>query len=267
WLTHLEIGLFGEPTLHPQFEDMVALASNSGLSVAIFTNGVLLNPERARKLIMAGPASITFSMDGASVADYERLHAGANADVVTKNLLNFLKIRKELRRKRPFVIVRGLSILGLEGQRDAHSKHFRKLGADQVVWLQVNNWSGSLGSPERTLNLPAAKPKTHQCLYPWLMLCVDWDGIVLPCCEDFNAKNKIGHLNETPLKELWTGKTISALRQSLLTRNRNHICSTTGCADCILLRRPSHPLNSKLQLMRTAFGEFWVRFVDPRSHP
>ena len=61
WCTHLEFGLFGEPMLHPRFVDMVRLAVDAGLTVAIYTNGTLLNATRAAALVQEHVDAVLFA--------------------------------------------------------------------------------------------------------------------------------------------------------------------------------------------------------------
>lgn len=54
----------GEPTIHPRFLDLVALASDSGLKLTISTNGTLITPEKAAALKAANVAYVGISLDG-----------------------------------------------------------------------------------------------------------------------------------------------------------------------------------------------------------
>ncbi|MFT3769677.1 MAG: radical SAM protein [Minicystis sp.] len=262
YCTHLEFGLFGEPALHPRFVDMVRLAADAGLTVAIYTNGVLLNPPRGRELILAGPASVTFSMEGDTVAEYERLRVGARWDRVSRNLRAMLDARRELGRRNPRMIVRGIALQGTS--RAPHSRLYESLGVDQVMYVPATNWSGSLRAPQDSVRVTPPPARTELCTFPWLQLGIDWDGTVVPCCVDFNAKNRLGNIDESPIRDIWHGEALSALRRALRTRDRQTICAQTGCAGCSQLGQPALPLDKKAQLVRMALGELAGRFADGR---
>ena len=262
WCTHLEFGLFGEPMLHPRFVDMVRLAVEADLTVAIYTNGTLLNADRARDLVDVGPASVTVSMEGGTPEEYDRLRVGARWERVASNLRGLVAARSAAGRRCPLLVVRGIALEGHAEQRRAHAALYRQMGVDQVMWVPPTNWSGSLRAPQGSVRIPAPSPRTQQCHFPRLQLGVDWDGTAVPCCVDFNAKNPLGNVDQTPLREIWNGAALASLRRSLATRDREHIEATTGCAGCSQLSRPALPLDKKLQLVRMAFGELRARLSD-----
>jgi len=262
WCTHLEFGLFGEPMLHPRFADMVRLAVDADLTVAIYTNATLLDGARAAELVEAGPASITVSMEGATAAEYDRLRVGASWQEVTDNVRGLLAARRAAGRQRPHVVVRGIALEGQAEQRRAHAALYRGMGVDQVMWVPATNWSGSLRAPQGSVRVPPPPARTQLCTFPRLQLGIDWDGTAVPCCVDFNAKNVLGNVDQTPLREIWAGPAITALRRTLATRDLTRIAAGTGCAGCSQLSRPALPLDKKLQLARMALSEFRVRLAD-----
>lgn len=75
----LTLGGFGEPLVHPAWEEMVALARAKRLRVELITNGVLLDARVADILVQAGVSQVTVSIDGGDAASYERMR-GASAD-------------------------------------------------------------------------------------------------------------------------------------------------------------------------------------------
>lgn len=262
WCTHLQFGLFGEPTLHPSFLEMVRRAVRADLTVAISTNGTLLDPARVRDLVEIGPASITFSMEGYTPDEYSRLRVGARWEKVIGNLRGLVAAKRAAGRRCPLIIVRGIALDALASQRRDHAAFYRDLGVDQVMWMPAANWSGSLRGPQESVPFVTPPARTQRCNFPGLQLGIDWDGTAVPCCADFNGKNALGNVDDTPLREIWNGHQLAALRRSLATCSRDHIDATTGCAGCSALSEPALPLRKKLQLVRMAVGEFGAQFSD-----
>jgi radical SAM protein with 4Fe4S-binding SPASM domain len=261
WVTYLEFGLFGEPTLHPRIGDMVEAAARSGLAVGLDTNATLLDAALAERLVDAGLTTISISIEGATPEEFERLRVGASWDTVTANLRRLVELRRGRGRRAPLVVVRGIALRGMEGARAAHAARFRAMGADLVLWVPAHDWSGSLVSRKDTVP-PAASAVTHLCEYPWLLVGIDWDGTVVPCCVDFNAKNVIGNIDATPLRELWHGGTMTSLRKALRSRDPRRIEETTGCAGCSMLAAPTLSRGTKAQLVRQAMMELRARVAD-----
>ena len=71
----------GEPLVNPRFEEMVGLAKQSGCFSRIdtTTNGLLLTPERNRKLVQAGMDQINISVNGVN-AEQMYKHTGRKVD-------------------------------------------------------------------------------------------------------------------------------------------------------------------------------------------
>jgi SynChlorMet cassette radical SAM/SPASM protein ScmF len=63
----------GEPTLHPQFRELVALISEKGLHIIVETNGILVDDDLAEYLKQQGVSFISVSVDGATAEVHDAL--------------------------------------------------------------------------------------------------------------------------------------------------------------------------------------------------
>ena len=54
----------GEPLIHPDFFEIASYAKKRGFSCGFTTNGTLIDPSVAKKLVACGIDSVTFSLDG-----------------------------------------------------------------------------------------------------------------------------------------------------------------------------------------------------------
>ena len=85
----IEMGLGGEPLLHPRLTNMIEYAKNKGLMVGFNTNANLLDEQKSRALLNSKLDSIIFSVDGASKETYEKIRLKGDYDIVTKNIKTF----------------------------------------------------------------------------------------------------------------------------------------------------------------------------------
>lgn len=87
----------GEPLKNPRLLDMVRAAKAAGCRVGFSTNGTNLAARLAAGLLEAGLDWISFSVDAASPALYERIRRGACFEKVRANIAGL----RDLRRERP----------------------------------------------------------------------------------------------------------------------------------------------------------------------
>ncbi len=76
----------GEPLLHPDIVEMVALAEELGARTELITNGLLLDQEMAEGLVQAGLDTLVISVDGASPEAHAGIRAGADLRLVQQNV-------------------------------------------------------------------------------------------------------------------------------------------------------------------------------------
>ncbi|HXP48580.1 MAG TPA: SPASM domain-containing protein, partial [Bacteroidia bacterium] len=68
------------------------------------------------------------------------------------------------------------------------------------------------------------------CWRSWHSCVFTWDGNVVPCCFDKDAKHPMGNVKEQSFKELWTGEKYNNFRQALL-RSRAEIDICQNCTE------------------------------------
>ena len=73
-------------------------------------------------------------------------------------------------------------------------------------------------------------PRVHNCKFLWESVVIAWDGRVVPCCFDYDAKMVLGDLKRSSLAEIWNSPAYVELRRAELEgRNCNPLCA--NCAD------------------------------------
>lgn len=81
--TRIELYNWGEPFMHPKFEDMIKIVANKGFKIGLCTNASMLKkiPSDAVPMI----ADIRFSMPGFSQKSYDRMH-GFEFEIICRNI-------------------------------------------------------------------------------------------------------------------------------------------------------------------------------------
>lgn len=89
----IHFGGYGEPTIHPDFLQMVEMAKRAGARVELTTNGTMLNRIVASALIDLDLDRLVVSIDGVSPNLYETIRAGSDYDRVVNNLRELWRIK------------------------------------------------------------------------------------------------------------------------------------------------------------------------------
>lgn len=101
----------GEPLLHPDIVEMVALAGELGARTELITNGLLLGAEMAEGLILAGLDTLVLSVDGTTPASAAGARAGVDLNQVRQQVKTLHALRRAHWRANPeigleFVVTR-----------------------------------------------------------------------------------------------------------------------------------------------------------------
>lgn len=77
---------YGEPTIHPNFRQLISQLGRSGVWVDFFTHGMHLSQELCDFLVEEGVGQVTVSFSGATREDYESVYLGGNFERVLEGL-------------------------------------------------------------------------------------------------------------------------------------------------------------------------------------
>jgi radical SAM protein with 4Fe4S-binding SPASM domain len=64
----------------------------------------------------------------------------------------------------------------------------------------------------------------------WSSCVITWDGKIVPCCFDKDAKYNMGNISEIPFNKIWTSKEYDEFRSKLL-KSRKEIDICTNCSE------------------------------------
>ena len=223
-ITHVRMHNYGEALIDRRLVEKVRYAKEKGIQeVGMISNGSLITDAVARGMIEAGLDAINISVDASGKDVFEATRIGLNYDKVIANIERLLRIREELGRRRPKVI---LSFVRQHNSADeqAFIEHWKQI-ADKIHITDLHNWAGTLNR-ESDVNYP--------CYRPWLTFTVLWDGRVSLCCADFDGRTVLGDLNAATIREIWNSEPYLNARRMHLESGGPEICRS-----CDLPRKDS----------------------------
>jgi MoaA/NifB/PqqE/SkfB family radical SAM enzyme len=223
-ITHVRMHNYGEAFIDRRLVEKVRYAKERGIpEVGVISNGSLITDDVARGIIEAGLDAINISVDASGKEVFEKTRIGLKYDKVIANIERLVRIRGELGRKRPKLI---LSFVRQDNSVDeqAFIEHWRTI-ADKIHVTDLHNWAGTLNT-ESDVNYP--------CYRPWLTFTVLWDGRVSLCCADFDGRTILGDLTSSTIKDIWNAEPYVRARREHLESGGPDICRS-----CDLPRKDS----------------------------
>ena len=138
----------GESLLHKKLTEMIRYASKNGVISKLHTNATLLTEKKATNIIESGLDLISFSFDGFDQQTYERYRVGANFEKTINNILRFLKIKSNLKKKKPFTVLEVIDFSKNDknyefGDLYSLKKKFNDLKLNRFVVKKPHNFGGN----------------------------------------------------------------------------------------------------------------------------
>jgi hypothetical protein len=204
---------FGEPLLDESLPERIMLAKACGIKhTYLVTNASLLFPETARKIINAGLDTMKISFYGTDEESYRATMRRLDFKVALRNIREFVRIRKELNKRTPKLILQYLP----QEANGAKTEEFQSLwrsvldkrAGDCLNFSSLDNFGGG-----RAYN-PVGERIVSVCFYPWAALSVLCDGRAVTCCVDYNGVQGVGDLNFQSVKEIWNGPVLCSIRRN-----------------------------------------------------
>jgi MoaA/NifB/PqqE/SkfB family radical SAM enzyme len=124
---------WGEPLLHPNLWEMIALAQEHDCRVGFTTNGTLLRDSQIEKIIGMGIDMISISFAGASSVTHETLRRESHFNALVKRIGNLLKARDRAGSQKPWLELHYLMLQENIQELPGFVRMAADLGVDEVV--------------------------------------------------------------------------------------------------------------------------------------
>ena len=211
---HLRLHNYGEPFVDRRLVEKIAYAKARGIpEVGLISNGSLVDEGIARGIVEADLDAINISVDASGREVFEKTRVGLKYDTVIANIERLVRVRAELGRTRPRLI---LSFVRQDNSDEERSfiERWRQL-ADKIHVTDLHNWAGTLHR---------ASDGSFPCYRQWLTFTALWDGRVALCCADFDGRVILGDLRTSSIREIWNGEPYRKVRREHLASGGPAIC-------------------------------------------
>lgn len=235
----------GEPYINPNFLEMVAYAHSKKIYTATSTNAHFLTPQKAEETVKSGLSRLTISIDGTTQKTYESYRKGGNLAKVLEGVKNITEAKKVLKSKTPYLIFQFLVVKPNEHQIEDAKTLATHLGVDEIRFKTAQVYDFENGNPlipsiEKYARYKKQPDGTYrlknkmlnECWRMWSSCVITWDGKIVPCCFDKDAKHQLGDLQTSSLKQVWQNPQYIEFRTQLLN-NRSAIVICQNCTEGI----------------------------------
>ena len=186
---------FGEPTLHPEFAQLVEAFGRRNLNLELVTNGDSLDASRIAELFAVGIIFFAVSLyDGPEQLEhFQRMFEQAAVPT------------------------------------SCYALRDRWYGAVEDYGLKLTNRAGKV-NVGRQPSVNQSRP----CFYTAYSTIIDWNGDVLLCPQDWHKQKVFGNVHDQSLFDIWkNSRDLSGMRTRLSQGKRTDfpcsLCNADGC--------------------------------------
>lgn len=237
YLSYLTLYFQGEPYLNPLFFDLIQYASSKNIFTTTSTNAHFLADNNAKKTIESGLDKLIVSVDGIDQETYEKYRIGGKFEKVIDGIKNIVYWKNQLQKKNPMIVLQFLVLRSNQHQITAIKTLGKSLGVDQVSLKTAQIYDLHKGSgliPDNPAHSRYKKINgsyrvnhklNNKCWRLWSSSVITWDGKVVPCCFDKDAKYILGNLQRDSLHNVWRASGQKSFRKQILdSREKIDIC-------------------------------------------
>jgi len=227
-LPSIRIGAFTEPTVHPHFSEiMKKLADTRPVDFWLTTNGLLLNEEIAEMLVDIELTLLHVSIDAATPETYKTIRGG-NLEIVEKNIMKLLEIRKAKNSVLPF-----LRVTFIESEENKHEvEMFKKKWENYADIVDLQKYIDLSSLKKDSTGSPKVKKEAEsnhdgeefECNHPYFQLVIMYDGQILPCSFFMYETLNPVYMSDYSLLDYWNSPELLGFFETIKTKQYIDCC-------------------------------------------
>jgi MoaA/NifB/PqqE/SkfB family radical SAM enzyme len=259
FVMNLSLNGFGEPMMYKHFFEIVDYTHRERpwCKIGIYTNGMLIDEERAYRLMDCGLTELNISIDAATPPTYRRVRRGGKLEVLHDNIRRLVRVKQETQARFPMIGLNFVLLNANEGELVPFVEQAAEFEVDFINCITYASYDWGFKNQRTPASyqheLDAARQrmdelnlrcksfpsddlswsdanKPFDCAFFWgENFRVTYGGdITLGCCTPFKETFSYGNVLETPFADIWN----NALFQQNREMARKHIAPHKTCASC-----------------------------------
>jgi radical SAM protein with 4Fe4S-binding SPASM domain len=226
-LSSITLCVNNEPLLDPDIKKYIDYARSAGiLDVIMITNATLLTDKMAREILDSGLTKLYFSIDAIDKKTYGVIGKGGNLGEVTRNINNFLKLKKEKCQALPVTRVSFVKSKINEAETDEFICYWK----DKVDFVSIQAFvSPAYGYSKYKEHMDtfqtdnAGLKNAGACPQPYQRLTIYHDGSVHPCCNWYGVGLNVGSIYSDSIYTIWNSERMKEFRISVNSADKNKV--------------------------------------------
>jgi len=233
----------GEPFLHPRFLELIKEAKRSRIYTSTSSNVHFVNPKKALEIVDSGLDRLIISIDGLTQKTYEQYRVNGKLSKVLKASQYLVEAKKERGSSTPHLIFQFLAVKPNEHEIPQVFELASEMSIDEVRIKTAQLYEYKDGNPLMPENEEFSryikqkdgsyklkgKPGNH-CWRMWSGSVSTWDGSIVPCCFDKDAKHVLGSIQHKHFDEIWNASSYRKFRKAVVT-NRQAVDICNNCSE------------------------------------
>lgn len=250
WLQQVQKNTFyinyyfqGEPFLHPQFLELIRAAKRRKIYTSTSTNAHFIDRRKAEEIVLSGLDRLIISIDGLTQETYSSYRVHGQLEKVLEASRQLVAAKRKLNSTTPFLIFQFLVVKANEHEIEQLQTLADTTGIDEVRFktaqvYDYENGNELIPKNEKYSRYIRKKDGTYRvkykggnhCWRSWSSAVITWDGQIVPCCFDKDARHTLGNLKYTSFSEIWKNDRYTEFRNNILS-DRNSIEICTNCSE------------------------------------
>jgi radical SAM protein with 4Fe4S-binding SPASM domain len=246
WVDVLDLNMWGEPLFNPNLIEMIDYAKEKGVKeIMLNTNAQLLTTKWSERLIHSRLDLLTFSIDAVTESTYGKIRINGLFRKVIHNIENYLTLRRRLGIKGPKTIAQMI----LMQENLSEQGVFKKKWKDKtdLVFIRPLASMGDLKGIYESQKIYTKNGLRTVCTNPWTAMFIFWDGRVVFCGDDVNARLVMGDVSRQSVYDVWTSEIWDEQRKALRDHHYPYVCEK--CSEWAMCKPLSLPKNLVMTLM------------------